>query len=210
MGVSARMLREDNWRENDKPIEGATSPVGYSEMEYIVFHRAQILPCYVIHLDWGTDQADYFKQLPQNPWAWVAQKKRPHPKLTTEILSPGDKQRLKEAKAAKAAKYLGYGFGAASGANLVIEEIGEVSEDEEEYGEYQKDRVDATGGGEGKGFWDWEEEMEDGGFDGEEDATGNDYTEARQAKSLLNRIKYAEKLRKEEQGERKRRAEGLI
>ena len=110
-------------------MEGATSHVGFSRMEYIVFDRAQILPCYVIHLDWDKDHEDYFKNLPQNPRAWVAQRKNlTHPKLFTKTLGPGDKQRLKEAKIAKAAKYLGYGFGPASGFKLMIEEIAEVSE----------------------------------------------------------------------------------
>ena len=33
-------------------MEGATSHVGLSKMEYILLDRAHILPCYVIHLDW--------------------------------------------------------------------------------------------------------------------------------------------------------------
>ena len=163
----------------------------------------------MIHLDWEKSDEEYFKNLPQNPWTWVAQQKdRTHPKLITETLGPGDMQRLKEGKIAKAAKYLGYGFGPASGSKLVIEEIAEVSEDEETYGEYQRDRVDdAPGGAEGKGFWDWLEESQDEGLDGGEDVTGNDYTDARQAKSLLLRIKYAEKLRKQEEEREKKRAE---
>lgn len=48
MGVAANVSRADNFRGRDHPIEGATSHVGYSNMEYIVFNRAQILPCMYI------------------------------------------------------------------------------------------------------------------------------------------------------------------
>ena len=162
---------------------------------------------YVIHLDWGHSHEEYFRQLPANPWAWVAQHKkshRTHPRLSTEVLSPGDKQRLKEARIARAAKYLGYGFGPASGAALMIEEVGEVSEDEEDYGEFQRDRVVGEDGG--MGFWEWQEE---GQVDEGENVEGNEYTEARTAKSLLNKIKRAEKLRKAEEARERLRVEAL-
>lgn len=45
MGVAAHVSSADNFRGRDHPVEGATSHVGYGEMEYIVFNRAQILPC---------------------------------------------------------------------------------------------------------------------------------------------------------------------
>ena len=60
---------------------------------------------------------------------------------------------------AKGAKFLDYGFGPASGSKLVIEELGEVSEVEEDYEEYQNDRVGKAGSREeGKGFWHWKDE----------------------------------------------------
>ncbi len=37
-----------------------------------------------------------------------------------------------------------YGFGAASGSEFLVLDVGEVSEDEEEYGVYQKDRLDGA------------------------------------------------------------------
>ena len=152
---------------------------------------------------------EYFKNLPQNPWTWVARKNRTHPKLDNEKPSPGDTQRLKQERIAKAAKYLGYGFGPASGAKLIIEEIGEVSEDEEDSGEYQKDRADENANGQDeKGFWEWQEGEE--GIDGNEDVTGNDYTEDRQATSLLNKIKYAEKLRRREEERERKKVEDLV
>ena len=48
MGIAAHVGRADNFRGRDHPIEGATSHVGFSEMEYIVFSRAQMLPCMYI------------------------------------------------------------------------------------------------------------------------------------------------------------------
>lgn len=180
---------------------------------------------YVIHLDWGRAHEEYFRKLPANPWAWVAQHKnsqKTHPKLSTEVLSPGDRQRLKEERVAKAAKYLGYGFGPASGAALVIEEVGAVSEDEEDYGEFQRERVLVVengngngGGGEDggeKGFWEWQEEWqeEEGVVPDGEDVQGNEYTEERKAKSLLNRVKQAEKRRRAEEARKRWRDEALL
>lgn len=39
---------------------------------------------------------------------------------------------------AKPLKYFPYGYGAATGTSFVIEGVGEVDDDEEEYGEYQR------------------------------------------------------------------------
>lgn len=208
MGVAARVSSLDNLRARDQPLEGATSHVGLSGMEYIVFHRAHILPCYVIHLDWGRRHEEYFAALPANPWTWVQWRQQQrarntHHRLSTQVLSPGDRQRAKEARVAKAAKYLGYGFGPASGAALVVEEVGEVSEDEEDYGEFQRERVEEVGvaGAEGEGFWEWQD---DGGVEEVEGGEGDEYTEARKARSLVNRVKRAE-----EERERKK-AKGLL
>ena len=76
-----------------------------------------------------------------------------HAKLRKEILSPGDAQRLKQEKVARAAKFFAYGFGPVSGSNIVIEEIGEIDEDDEEYGEYQEDRLE--GEREEADIWNW-------------------------------------------------------
>jgi len=57
-------------------------------------------------------------------------------------MAPGDKQRQKEALIAKAAKYFPHSYGPGAGTSFVIEEIGEVSEDEDDYGVYQKDRLE--------------------------------------------------------------------
>lgn len=57
-------------------------------------------------------------------------------------MAPGDWKRAKEAAMARASKYFPYGFGPKTGGKFVIEDVGAVSDDEEEYGDYQKLRVD--------------------------------------------------------------------
>jgi hypothetical protein len=73
---------------------------------------------------------------------------------------PGDVQREKEATYARATKYFPYGFGPATGKKFVVLEVGEVDEDEEEYGDYQKYRVEGVGTGDSGGetnmdYWSW-------------------------------------------------------
>lgn len=142
MGVSATLGREDNWRDQTTPFPGANSHVNPNQMEYIVFNRAQILPCYVIHLDWGQDNARFFQDIPDNSNAWVNQLQKPTPKkLHPLLLAPGDRQRAQQALKSKAAKWFPYGYGPATGTSFVIEEVGDVDEDDENYGDYQQERV---------------------------------------------------------------------
>lgn len=57
---------------------------------------------------------------------------------------------------AQASKFFAYGFGPVSGKNIVIEEVGEVDDDEEDYGEYQAQRVEGEGTERGGGdVWRW-------------------------------------------------------
>ena len=146
------MTREDNWRSQTTPFPGAHCHAANDLLEYVVFDEAQIIPCYVIHLDLGRDAANYINRLSLNATDYIneyreKQRKRKYAeeKLTPRVLAPGDKARQKEALLAKAKKYFPYGFGAAKGDKFVVEDVGDVSEDEEEYGIYQKDRVDGTG-----------------------------------------------------------------
>ncbi len=67
MGISSTMFREDNWRIQTEPYPGADSHVANEQYEYVVFDQAQILPCYVIHLDLGRRIAKYFDYIPTNP-----------------------------------------------------------------------------------------------------------------------------------------------
>lgn len=151
MGRPARMSRFDCWWQRSEPYPGAHSHVGNNEYEYVVFNSAQILPCYVIHLDFGAENRHYFEHIPDKS-LFVAEA-RTHPKLLIEPMAPGDKQRAKEALAAKAAKYFPYGYGPATGTSFVVEEVGEVDEDDEDYGEYQRHRIDETH--EENNFWKW-------------------------------------------------------
>ncbi|KAG5661200.1 hypothetical protein KAF25_002843 [Fusarium avenaceum] len=108
--------------------------------EYIVHNERAILPCYVIHLDLGSEAAKRaLKELQSNPEEFYSiskTKKRPEAKST----APGDIQREKEARKASAMKWFPYGFGPATGTRFVIEEVGDISDDEEEYGEWQADK----------------------------------------------------------------------
>lgn len=67
MGTTSHVSRANNLRVSNKPIHQATSHTSFNELEYIVFSPAQILPCYVIHLDWGSDNAKYFEDIPEDP-----------------------------------------------------------------------------------------------------------------------------------------------
>ncbi|VUC29809.1 unnamed protein product [Clonostachys rosea] len=158
MGRSRAMFRDDEWRTEDKYFEGADSHVANEGMEYIVFDPAQIIPVYVIHLDWGADNAEHL--LPgadswgNSSYRWKGLDRKAE-------MAPGDKQRAKEAIFARAAKYFPYGYGPASGKRFVVEEVGEVSDDEENYGDYQNLEEDESA--ENTEFWSWVKagEMED-------------------------------------------------
>lgn len=143
MGRTAGVTRGDNWRNHGEAMPQADSHVANSEYEYIVFQEAQIVPCYVLHLDWGAEAARRFlESIPDDSERWVeARKKTTHPKLVPKAMYAGDVEREKAAKQAAAAKWFAYGYGPAQGARFVIEEIGETSDDEENYGEYQDAKI---------------------------------------------------------------------
>lgn len=151
-GVARDMTRKDNWRQYNTPYPGAHCHVASNLMEFVVFDKAQIIPCYIIHLDLGRDAARYIANLSKGPVQYInnyheQQRKQKHAekRLGQVILGSGDLQRQKQALLAKAQKYFPYGYGAASGSKSVVEEVGEVSEDGEEYGVYQKDRLEDDG-----------------------------------------------------------------
>ncbi|KAK5992949.1 hypothetical protein PT974_06374 [Cladobotryum mycophilum] len=118
--------------------------------EYIVHEERAMLPCYVIHLDLGSAEAQRaILSAQSNPLIFQqdllrsrSSKDKSHPKLSSAdpAPSPGDLKRSQEARKAAAMKWFPYGFGSAAGTSFVIEEIGEVSDDEEEYGAWQGDR----------------------------------------------------------------------
>ena len=162
MGVSAMLSYGENWRQQSEPVAGADSHVSPSRFEYIVFNRAQILPCYVIHLDWGRDNARFFEDIPTNSQTWVnRQGNQTLKKLNPQYLGPGDIQRLQQAQMSRAAKWFPYGYGPATGRSFVVEEVGDVDEDEEDYGMYQIDRINEVKGG-GSNGWMWKDVPDDG------------------------------------------------
>jgi len=126
-------------------VDGSCDSHVIGGMEYIVPDPAQILPCYVIHLDWGAESARRLLEgRPDNPLLFVQynRKRQVHPKLEADQSFPGDKLREKQDKQAAAAKWFPHGYGPAKGTSFVIEEFGEVSEDEENYGQYQGAKLD--------------------------------------------------------------------
>ncbi|EQB49384.1 hypothetical protein CGLO_11301 [Colletotrichum gloeosporioides Cg-14] len=184
MGRARQMFHGDNWRTQSEPYEGADSHVANRELEYIVFDPAQIIPVYVLHLDWGADNAAHFQNLPMDPYQWkprvYATSNRINVNEGLDSAYAGERQRAKQAVLAKASKYFPYGYGPATGGRFVIEEVGEVSEDEENYGEYQSMRgtenEDKTGMSE-TNFWGWVKaaEEDEGGIH----ATADEYTAQR-------------------------------
>ncbi|OTB08082.1 hypothetical protein M426DRAFT_19233 [Hypoxylon sp. CI-4A] len=179
MGRTANIYREDNWRDQTKPYPGADSHVGNRDLEYIVFDTAQILPVYVIHIDWGQDNAQHFQDLPRDPSNFIPTQ-RTHTKLSNNIRWPGDVQRERASAFARAAKWFPYGYGPSTGARFVVEEIGDVDEDEEEYGDYQEFRGEDIKDKTNIDFWSWvkvgvEMDMADRG----EGTSANEYTRQR-------------------------------
>ena len=174
MGRSVQVERGDGLRTRSRPLSGADSHVANHGLEYIVFDSARIIPVLVVHIDWGEEHhAAYFANLPSDPAQFVpgtslrASGRKTHPRLlSNDVLWPGDVQRHKAAVHARAAKYFPHGYGPATGGRFVVEEIGEVDEDEEDYGDFQASRADEAA--ELKSgdltFWSWVKaaEEEDG------------------------------------------------
>ncbi|KAK0720108.1 hypothetical protein B0H67DRAFT_575065 [Lasiosphaeris hirsuta] len=151
--VMGRTLRPDSVRGADAPAAAAAvhGPLvaGYDahfdgKFEYIAHHEQAMLPCYVVHLDLGSEEAKRaLTRARDNPGFFGAQKGNSgnDPRIPTEpALGPGDVRREKEAKKAAAMKWFPYGFGGATGTNFVVQEVGAISDDEEEYGDWQDER----------------------------------------------------------------------
>ncbi|KAK9772904.1 hypothetical protein AB5N19_02794 [Seiridium cardinale] len=168
MGSAAQMFREDNWREQSEPYQGSDSHVANRELEYIVFDPAQIIPVYVVHLDWGQGNTAHFLDLPEDPTEWVRTSSKARAAPAAEQQWPEDIRLAKQAAYARAAKYFPYGYGPATGGRFVVEEVGQIDEDDEEYGEYQAFRGEEVKDKSNADFWSWiKAAEEDGGtYDG--------------------------------------------
>lgn len=109
--------------------------------EHVFFAEAGLLPCYVIHLDLGAEAAKQaILACQNNVYSFHT---RPRPRLAPNkklAAAPGDKRRMKEANKAAARKRLPYGFGPTSSNRFVVEQVGDISDDEEEYGQWQADK----------------------------------------------------------------------
>ncbi|OCK77320.1 hypothetical protein K432DRAFT_255229, partial [Lepidopterella palustris CBS 459.81] len=169
MGQTAKMTWDDNWHDRSDPYTGVDSHCNESELAYVVFKEAQIIPCYVLHLDWTGKSDEEVQDWIIASTGQAGQSKRSRDKEPT--LAPGDLQRLKEEKLARARKFFAYGFGPISGDRIVIEDVGETDDDEENYGEYQANRIDSDSTQ--KSPWDW------GVLEGETEF--DEYADARKA-----------------------------
>ena len=160
MGRVAEMNREHDWREMSEPYPGYDSNVGNHGQEYIVFNTGRVLPCYILHIDWRNNH-DPMQFLAQQ--LKFSQKPKLHPKLNNEILYPGDKKRLKQERTAQGLKHFASGFGPVSGKDIVVEEVGEVDDDEEDYGDYQQNRIE--GQAKDANLWMWADHERTPGVD---------------------------------------------
>ncbi|TVY87770.1 hypothetical protein LAWI1_G006740 [Lachnellula willkommii] len=140
MGRALEVTRDATRRTTSIADQTAQSHVSPDGNEYVVFDASQIIPCYVIHLDLGAEAAKKaLLEASNDPSKWKPTKI--HPRLEAQKpLLPAEKEALKQAKKAAASKWFPYGYGPATGTSFVIEEIGEYSDDEEDYGEYQEQR----------------------------------------------------------------------
>ena len=154
------MTRADDWREHSEPYPGSHCHAANDLLEYVVFDNAQILPCYVIHLDLGRDAAQYLaardadRDIEAARFRSRMRTKQQERNLDPQLSGgPRDIKRSKEAVKAHAKKYFPYGYGPVKGDKIQILEIGAVSEDEEDCGEYQTDRFDGLQGGQIVDIW---------------------------------------------------------
>jgi hypothetical protein len=139
MGRALQVTRDDTRRTTEIADKTAHSHVSPNGFEYIVFDAAQIIPCYVLHLDLGVQEArKAMRQAPADPSSF--KKSKTNSKWQPQELFPGELERIKQAKQAAAAKWFPFGYGPAKGTSFVIEEIAEHSDDEEDYGQYQAQR----------------------------------------------------------------------
>ncbi|KAF7192107.1 hypothetical protein HII31_06493 [Pseudocercospora fuligena] len=142
MGRSLQVGREQTRRTEGVYREGAHSRVSLNELEYIVFDEDQIIPCYVLHIDYGALEASkHFEEMRTNPDRMKALrnrlKSRYHTGYEKDCVFPEAVRAKKAALKAAAAKWFPYGFGPATGSTFVIEDMAPVSDDEEEYGDFQ-------------------------------------------------------------------------
>lgn len=145
MGRALQVNRDSARGSGELMSDEADSHISPDKLEYIVFDTAQIIPCYVLHLDYGADAARLeFDHLVANPQDFFQRRResRTRNKWVEPEECPGDVQRKKQQLKAAAAKCFPYGkssqarscvtllvnvdkptgYGPASGTSFVIEE----------------------------------------------------------------------------------------
>ncbi|KAF2868124.1 hypothetical protein BDV95DRAFT_610094 [Massariosphaeria phaeospora] len=169
MGRTRGLHLSNAWDDKRTPVEGADSHVDPSGYEYILFNTAQIVPCYVLHIDWLDAPETVLAFLEVRASGLVSNKRANAKALEEEPESKGEQQRRKKELLARGQKFFAYGFGAVEGKRLVVEDVAEVDDDEEEYGEFQERRIDVEGGR--SSFWDegWGVEGRGEGADDDDD-----------------------------------------
>ena len=122
------------------------SPYGF---EFVVFNSSQLLPLYVLHVTDGDPNLESF-------WKIRVQQGPPvHLRTGFNVLNHRRRTGIEEIDESEsnltlsmkrkiltkvARKHFPLGFGPATGDKFIVEEIGAVDDDEEEWGEYQMDR----------------------------------------------------------------------
>jgi len=151
MGRPATVSRSETRRTTDILVGSAHSHVSPCGSEYIVFDSAQIIPCYILHLDDHPDMrnsdatGDPSTTLGRLDISALRSRNYGMPEAQageSPIEWAGDVKRRKAAVKASALKYLPYGFGSATGTNFVVEDVADISDDEEIYGDFQEQRTE--------------------------------------------------------------------
>lgn len=139
MGRSAVVSRDQ--RGVEEAIMAADSHVSVNQKEYVVFDPAMVLPCYVVHYElpdedhekFGNDEDDIYIGNSSNVNRLLSK--------FGPAIAPGDAQRQKAEIFARGSKWFPYGYGPATNGKFVIEDVAEIDDDEEDWGNYQEDRA---------------------------------------------------------------------
>jgi hypothetical protein len=132
-----------------RPADGYDSHMSPSKFEYIVFNPAQVLPLYVLHVTDGHANLSsvWNRRIAQgpparltDPYDALAERRKTHITEIDESHTDLTLSMQRKIMTKLARKHFPFGFGPAQGDKFIVEEIGEVDEDEEEWGEYQQDR----------------------------------------------------------------------
>ena len=152
------VCRHGEKRGVDKVESGYDSHVSETGFEYIVFNAAQLLPLYVLHLTDGRENLSTFwaQRVLKGPplrlngeYDALAERKKTNIEEIENSATELSLAMKRKIMTKLARKHFPFGYGPAQDAKFVVEEIGEVDEDDEEWGDYQIDRNQYEREGEG-------------------------------------------------------------